>query len=157
MYKYFTEMMTESVFNNNVDMQRQATAFCGEHLVKRFTNGNIRHIEGYDVLSGDGKRYEVKSTKREDAKAMKVGNLFSKHNACDFIALVDFQNKKLSLIPHDVFFDDELVKLGKGAHGRGRFAWSASYNESDKISVKNTLVFKQYEVDASDLFNEILN
>jgi len=156
MYKYFTEKLTESVFNNNDDMQRQATAFCGEHLVKRFTNGNIRHISGYDVQGANGKTYEVKSTNRPDARSMRIGNLLSKKDKCDFIAIVDFNSKKLSLIPHDVFFDDELVYLCTTSNKKGRFSWSASYNETDKLATKNTAIFKQYEVDASDLFKEIL-
>lgn len=153
MYTYFKNNMTESVFKNNVDMQRQATAFCGEHLVKRFTTGNIRHNPGYDVLGSDNKKYEVKSTSRVDVKSMRIGNVFTKRDLCDYIAIVDFAHKRLSLIPHDVFFDPTQVKLLQSR--KGRFSWSATYNETDKISVMNTTIFKQYEVDASSLFTEI--
>ena len=150
---------------NNPDKLRHVFASQGEKLIRNYFKGNIRSASGFDVIADDI-TYEVKSTGGMKGSFIKgaydgnrnisknsVGNIFSKKDKCDFIAIVDFAAQRVSVIPNKVFF--KRAKLGV-AH-RGHFPWCSDYTPKRKGTMveANTKLFKDYEIDAKKEFNKL--
>jgi len=142
--------ITYNVFKHNSDLQKSAMAFLAEKGIRDWTNGNIRHEPGYDVIGADNKKYEVKSTGKSNQKVLTIENLTAKLGLCDYIAILDFENYRAFVIPHDDFFNEGNTKILDA--GRGRLKWCFSYNDTGKRQVLNTQFILKYEQD----FNEIL-
>jgi hypothetical protein len=151
---------TSTAIYHNPDKLRHVYASQAEKLIRNYFKGNIRSAgNSYDIDSPIG-TIEVKATggfvdntsNRSSYKA--VGNLHSKKNKCDFIAIVDFASQRVSVIPNIVFF--KRAKLTKTAH-KGSFTWAADYVPKRKGTrvENNTKLFKEYEIDSNKEFNKL--
>ena len=104
---------------------------------------NQRLTNGIDLRIGD--RIEVKSAVIQSDGSCIAYSLSGKEKHCDFVALVDMTRQqdeiRISIIPTDVFFT-----YGAFNGNKERFGWSGSFNKNDRIRVKNTEMFLEYEV-----------
>ena len=133
------------------DLYKSLVGSLGESKVVELTEGES--VNGkFDVL---GKvrfpgRIEVKTANKPTSGMLGAWSLLCKHNACDWIALVDASSiedsdYRISMIPHDAFFEHLLTPNKKG-NTPDYFRWSETYNESDNLSVAATNLFLKYEV-----------
>ena len=151
---------TSTAIYHNPDKLKHVYASQGEKLIRNYFKGNIRSAgNSYDIDAEIG-TIEVKSTggyrTARNGRSMYngVGNLHTKKDKCDWIAIVDFAAQRVSVIPNKVFF--KRAMLTKIAH-KGSFAWSATYGKHRKGSIieNNTKLFKDYEIDANKQFNKL--
>ena len=148
---------TSSNIFHNPDKLKHVFASQGEKLIRNYFKGNIRSAgNSYDVDAEIG-TIEVKSTggfKQSGGRYNGVGNLHTKKDKCDWIAIVDFAAQRVSVIPNKVFF--KRAMLTKISH-KGSFAWSSTYGKHRKGSIieNNTKLFKEYEIDSNKEFNKL--
>ena len=150
---------TSSAIYNNPDKLRHVFASQGEKLIRNYFKGNIRSAgNSYDIDAEIG-TIEVKSTgggvvNGKRAKYKAVGNLHPKKDKCDWIAIVDFESQRVSVIPNKVFY--KRAKLTKKAH-KGSFTWAADYGQrlpGTNVHL-NTELFNEYEIDANTDFKKL--
>ena len=133
------------------DLYKSLVGSIGESKVVSLTEGES--VNGkFDVL---GKvrfpgRIEVKTANKPTGGKLGAWSLMCKRNGCDYFALVDASNLinnkyRISMIPHDAMFEFLDTPNSKGNYP-DFIRWSASYNETDKLSVKSTQLFLKYEV-----------
>ena len=158
MSKYNSKKSELDIYNNP-DKLRHVFASQGEKLIRNYFKGNIRSAgNSYDIDAEIG-TIEVKSTgggvvNQIRASYKAVGNLHSKKDKCDWIAIVDFASQRVSVIPNKVFY--KRAKLTEKAH-KGSFTWAADYvpkRKGTRVEV-NTKLFKDYEIDANKEFNKL--
>ena len=150
---------TSSAIYHNPDKLRHVFASQGEKLIRNYFKGNIRSAgNSYDIDAEIG-TIEVKSTgggvvNGIRAKYKAVGNLHTKKDKCDWIAIVDFESQRVSVIPNKVFY--KRAKLTEKAH-KGSFVWAADYapkRKGTRVEV-NTKLFKEFEIDVNKEFNKL--
>ena len=133
------------------DLYKSIIGSLGESKVLELTEGES--VNGkFDVLGSiryPG-RIEVKTANKATNGKLGSWSLKSKHNKCDWMALVDASSiedsdYRISMIPHDVFFK-HLLTPNKNGNIRDEFVWSETYNESDNLAVETTNLFLKYEV-----------
>ena len=96
---------------------------------------------GYDQISEDGTRTEVKYTNTVLKNGcLRIQNLVTKKGKADKFKIVDGINDRKFIVPADTFFKKaNLTKCGM-------FFWSSTYNQSDKLQRDNTDLLLKYEV-----------
>ena len=133
------------------DLYKSLIGSLGESKVVELTEGES--VNGkFDVLGSiryPG-RIEVKTANKPTSGLLGAWSLLCKHNACDWVALVDAStiedsDYRISMIPHDAFFEHLLTPNKKG-NTPDYIRWSETYNESDNLSVAATNLFLKYEV-----------
>ena len=150
---------TSTAIYHNPDKLRHVFASQGEKLIRNYFKGNIRSAgNSYDIDAEIG-TIEVKSTgggvvNGIRAKYKAVGNLHTKKDKCDWIAIVDFESQRVSVIPNKVFY--RRAKLTPKSH-KGSFTWNADYVPKRKGTnvYKNLKLFKEFEIDANKEFNKL--
>ena len=130
------------------DLYKSLIGTMGESKVVNLTEGES--VNGkFDVL---GKtrypgRIEVKTANKPTNGKLGAWSLKEKKGHCDWVALVDASgvqdsDYRVSVIPHDVFFDYFDNRTAKSDY----VTWSFTYNESDNLSPEMTNLFLKYEV-----------
>ena len=142
---YYINNNDENNMSKNDDIIRHMIAANGERIIRTMTNGSIRHGPGYDVIGEGGETYEVKTSGSAKTGDFSVGGLLVKKGKCDYIAIVDMLNGRVSIIPEKVFF--KRAKLDDNAHG-GSFRWknTAGPVNFDTINGYNAGLFAEYEI-----------
>ena len=141
---YYIDNNDEDNMSKNDDIIRHMIAANGERIIRTMTNGSIRHGPGYDVIGEGGETYEVKSTASAKTGDFSVGGLLTKKGKCDYIAIVDMLNGRVSIIPAKIFF--KRAKL-INAHG-GSFRWKNTTGpvNFDTTNGYNAGLFAEYEI-----------
>ncbi len=159
MFQYLAEktyQINMSQKSANVETMKQMAGTVGENMIADLTRGQVvlrefdvlvlenqRLTNGIDLRIGD--RIEVKSAVIQSDGSCIAYSLSGKEKHCDFVALVDMTRQqdeiRISIIPTDVFFT-----YGAFNGNKERFGWSGSFNKNDRIRVKNTEMFLEYEV-----------
>jgi hypothetical protein len=159
MFRYLAEktyQINMSLESASVETMKQMAGTVGENMIADLTRGQVvarefdvlvledhRLTNGIDLRIGD--RIEVKSAVIQTDGSCIAYSLGGKEKYCDFVALVDMTRQeddiRISIIPADVFFT-----YGAFNGKKERFGWSGSYNKNDRIRVKNTEMFLEYEV-----------
>jgi len=149
---YYILNNDENNMSKNDDIIRHMIAANGERIIRTMTNGSIRHGPGYDVIGANGETYEVKATASAKTGDFSVGGLLTKKGKCDYIAIVDMLNGRVSIIPAKIFF--KRAKL-VNAHG-GSFRWKNEYESFNPNTMNgyNAGLFAEYEV-KSKVFKNI--
>jgi hypothetical protein len=149
---YYILNNDENNMSKNDDIIRHMIAANGERIIRNMTNGSIRHGPGYDVIGANGETYEVKATASAKTGDFSVGGLLTKKGKCDYIAIVDMLNGRVSIIPAKIFF--KRAKL-VNAHG-GSFRWKNEYESFNPNTMNgyNAGLFAEYEV-KSKVFKNI--
>jgi hypothetical protein len=159
LYKWLSEQQHKAVMESeevNNEMMKSMAGSAGERLIANLLNGIILSAE-YDlvtrsstslssgILVATGKRIEVKTCVTHTGGENIAYSLSGKEEHTDFIALVDLRDGpdevRISIIPTDIFFAD-----GHFMGNKERFAWSGTYNKSDRQRINNTNLFLKYEV-----------
>jgi|TARA_B100000959_G_scaffold34553_1_gene32825 hypothetical protein len=141
---YYIANNDEDNMSKNDDIIRHMIAANGERIVRTMTNGSIRHGPGYDVIGDSNETYEVKSTASAKTGDFSVGGLLTKKGKCDYIAIVDMLNGRVSIIPAKIFF--KRAKL-VDVHG-GSFRWKNTTGpvNFNTINGYNAALFAEYEI-----------
>jgi len=159
LYKWLSEQQHKTIMESeevNDEIMKSMAGSAGERIIADLLNGIVISAE-YDVVTrsstslsngilvGAGKRVEVKTCVTHTGGENTAYSLSGKEEHTDFIALVDLRDgpdeARISIIPTDIFFAD-----GDFMGNKERFAWSGTYNESDKQRINNTNLFLKYEV-----------
>ena len=142
---YYINNNDEHNMSKNDDIIRHMISANGERIIRNMTNGSIRHGPGYDVIGEGGETYEVKATASAKTGDFSVGGLSSKEGKCDYIAIVDMLNGRVSIIPSKIFF--KRARLNTKQYG-GSFRWKNTTGpvNFDTINGYNAALFAEYEI-----------
>ena len=160
LYKWLSEQQHKTIMESkkvNDEIMKSMAGTAGERMISKLVTGRIVARDGYDIVVEDdtklpcgitirdGDRIEVKTCVTHTGGENTAYSLSGKEEHTDFIALVDLRDGpdevRISIIPTDIFFDE-----GQLMANNDRFAWSGTYNKSDRQRINNTNLFLKYEV-----------
>lgn len=98
-----------------------------------FVNGN-----GYDYVCEKYNKVEAKSTVCPQGKELRIQSFQGKFGKFDHLHIIDGVNNREFMIPHDDWFE--------WVHNLLEYRWSASYNMTDRVRIRNTDFLLKYEI-----------
>lgn len=129
---------------DNFDNLKESSSFLGRLIEMKaaLEDGSV-YVDafGHDEVNDEKGRIENKFTNYVKPNgSLRINNAGDrKRNGFDYIRIIDGVNKRIFLIPHDIYYSRA------GFYGN-EFHWSSSYNKTDKIQRNNTALLLEYEV-----------
>lgn len=112
-----------------------------EELYAEYVDGEAINAIGYDAICKENFKHEIKYTDSIQGKNLRVNNLTSKKDKCDFIVLIDGISNSTSIIPQKVFFKRANITTSGST---GEFSWDSEY--IGKRQKNNTKLFLDYKL-----------